>query len=234
MTAAMRALVLRHVPEALRPALDAGLATHKLASGEVLTLSDTASRGIVATGSLALMSQYGTGAEKIIRVLDEGAPFGAISGPGDALVALAASKVLLFDRSCVTRLMPQAPGLGALLAAADREELRREQERVLMLGERKITIRLATFVLQRWRRGGDASLVDIPLSRSDLAAYLGARVESLSRSVTDLREQGCLHFLDRGRVEILSLETLQEITGLDAERIAPTGWMDDEVRPPRG
>jgi CRP/FNR family transcriptional regulator len=133
----------------------------------------------------------------------------------------------LFDSRSLAGLLPEAPGLELLFAAADREEIRREQERALMLGERKITTRLATLVLQRWRRGSDDAMVDLPMSRSDLAAYLGARVESLSRAVTELRESGCLQFVDRGRVEILSMERLQDCAGQDGERMAPTGWMDD-------
>lgn len=234
LAAAMRARVLQCVPETLRPALEAGLAAHKLMSGDVLPLSGTASRGIVTAGTMALMAQYGTGTQSIVQILDEGAPFGAAVTGESALVALVPAKVLVFDNRSLSGLLPEAPGLERLFAAADREEMRRERERLLMLGERKITTRLATLVLQRRRWDDDTTMVDVPLSRSDLAAYLGARIETLSRAATELREAGCLQFHDRGRVEILNLERLQEQAGQDVRRESPAGWMDYDIRPLRG
>ena len=222
---ALRATVLERVPHSLQAVLKGGLYSQSIAAGKSFALTDETSRGVVTAGILTLTRTDEAGGRQIVQILDKGAPFGAAAAAGDALVALAPAKLLLFDAAILAGLLVEAPALERLLAAADREEMRREQERILMLGGRKISTRLAALVLQQWRRGTGTAMVELPLPRVDLAAYLGGRVETLSRAVTELREAGCLQFHDRGRIEILSLERLQDYAGPDAIRTPSADWM---------
>lgn len=196
-----------------------------LQAAEEAPLNTASSRGIVGTGLLMLTETDSSGMPRPVQHLGPGDPFGASLGPADRLVALSASSILMFDMPQVSSLLTESPELAAFFAAAEREELRRAEDRVLMLGARKITTRLAALVVQLWCKGGGDITVELPLPRAELAAYLGGRVETVSRAVTELRNDGCLRFLDRGRIEILNPGRLAELAEVDLSQAAPRDWM---------
>ncbi len=72
------------------------------------------------------------------------------------------------------------------------EELRRVQEHSLLLGRMTAVERVTTFLRGMARRGGTQCVVDLPMSRLDIADYLGLTIETVSRTLTQLQRQGVI------------------------------------------
>jgi CRP/FNR family transcriptional regulator len=85
-------------------------------------------------------------------------------------------------------------------------ELRESQRQAIIVGRRDAIGRLAMFIrhLERTcrdlRHGSD---IAIPMSRSDVASYLGLSLESVSRASSKLERRGIVSFPDRHTAHIL-------------------------------
>lgn len=73
-----------------------------------------------------------------------------------------------------------------------REELRRSQNHALLLGYRHAQDRLLAFLEEMAARQHCVSCIDLPMSRQDIADYLGLTIETVSRSFTDLTRSGVI------------------------------------------
>jgi CRP-like cAMP-binding protein len=82
-------------------------------------------------------------------------------------------------------------------------ELQRSQDHVLTLGRRSAAERVASFLLDLAERldGGDA--LALPMSRQDIADYLGLTIETVSRTLTQLQANGLVRVTGCRQVRLL-------------------------------
>ncbi|MCW5771739.1 MAG: helix-turn-helix domain-containing protein [Rhodospirillaceae bacterium] len=99
------------------------------------------------------------------------------------------------------------------------ERLAAAQNRVMALGRLTAAERLADFLLGMARRG-DGRFADMPMSRVDVADYLGLTVETLSRLFTNLRQRGIIRLPNAYHVEILDRAALVAASGHSADPAA--------------
>jgi len=89
-------------------------------------------------------------------------------------------------------------------------ELRETQGHLAMVGRRDAAGRLAMFLemVRRQRResGEDISVIPLPMSRGDIAAYLALSPESLSRATATLERRGLLSFDGKRQARVLDGE----------------------------
>lgn len=94
------------------------------------------------------------------------------------------------------------------------DSLRRCQQKAIALGRKTASERIAVFLLSMAKRIGDrcdnAVLLDLPMSRRDIAESLGLTIETVSRHLTLLRTSHTIS--TEGRSGIL----LQDLSGLEA------------------
>ncbi|MDW8480005.1 MAG: helix-turn-helix domain-containing protein [Xanthomonadales bacterium] len=87
----------------------------------------------------------------------------------------------------------------------------RDQEHLEMMGRRHAVARIASFLLSLSRRYGALGFAPdrilLPMSRSDIANYLGLVIETVSRAFARLQGEGVIR-VERRRVEILDPKRL--------------------------
>jgi CRP/FNR family transcriptional regulator, nitrogen fixation regulation protein len=122
--------------------------------------------------------------------------------------ALTACEVMVVRRSGSTAFAPAR--VDKLLWAATAMELGRAQAHMLLLGRATACERVARFLLDiADRLRGD--LVTLPMSRQDMADYLGLTIETISRMLGRLQADGlvefagCRHFRIRHRIGLARL-----------------------------
>jgi CRP-like cAMP-binding protein len=84
--------------------------------------------------------------------------------------------------------------------------LRQAQRQKIVLTRRDAAGRVAMFLSMLERRAAGAratSPIDVPMSRSDMASYLGLSLEAVSRATAALTRRRTLAFVDRHTVRIL-------------------------------
>jgi CRP/FNR family nitrogen fixation transcriptional regulator len=91
-------------------------------------------------------------------------------------------------------------------------ELRRCQDHVLTLGRRCATERLASFLIDLTQRLETDDEFDLPMSRQDIADYLGLTIETVSRTMTQLQSEGLIVLKGFRRIRLRRPAALADLT----------------------
>ncbi|WP_127903609.1 Crp/Fnr family transcriptional regulator [Solirhodobacter olei] len=222
--------LLEAFPEPLRDRLTAELKRVAMAEGTVLVEDgDTPSQiGYVLSGLLGMTKHLPDGRRHIIGLLAPTDMYGRFHEQqfSHRIEALAPSEVLTCPRDLFETLLREAPAAERLFLIDMLDELDAAREWLLVLGGPKVVQRVASFLLVLSRRklrarGRDAAAHDQPLNlrldirRADLAQYLGARAESLSRAFHELAEAGAIRINDPYDFDVTDLEGLAYFAGHD-------------------
>jgi CRP/FNR family nitrogen fixation transcriptional regulator len=98
-----------------------------------------------------------------------------------------------------------------LMALALRSMVR-AQEHLLVVGKQSALEKLAVFLVDLADRQGGLDLIDIPMTRTDIGDYLGMTIETVSRSLSKLRDVGVLRLRSTRCIEILKPEKLRQLS----------------------
>ncbi len=108
-------------------------------------------------------------------------------------------------------LRPSASHVVAELLPMALQSLVRAQEQLLVLGRQNAVERVAAFFLEMSERQGGLRQVEFPMSRLDIADYLGLTIETVSRVFSKLKSKGIIRLPSLRCVEIVKLRTLQDM-----------------------
>ena len=131
--------------------------------------------------------------------------------------AQAITQVTLFRLSLsqLTQLLRQDADLQFQFLAKVTHELRESQRRAILLNRRDAAGRLAMFLgLISHRAGrsvGREWEIPLPMSRTDIAGFLGLSLESVSRAAAELEHRGFVKFEGRHRARILDAPRLRRL-----------------------
>ena len=133
--------------------------------------------------------------------------------------ALTEVSVTRIRRSDFDKQVDADPVLRRSVMSAMRAELVTAQDQLLLLGRKSALERVATFLMamseQAIRQGGDGRAVDLPMTRVDIADYLGLTHETVCRALAQLKKQSVIAVPDPHRIEIRQLDLLEDIAAGD-------------------
>jgi len=148
--------------------------------------------------------QVVSGAVRTYRMLDDGRrQISAFYLPGDifgveagdvhmsSAEAVCDVQVLVAKRSAVMARAEHERDLSKQLWTLTVRELRRIQEHSLLL-IKSAEERVAGFLLEMDGRSSGGAAIDLPMSRQDIADYLGLTIETVSRTFTQLVQSGAI------------------------------------------
>jgi CRP/FNR family transcriptional regulator, anaerobic regulatory protein len=93
------------------------------------------------------------------------------------------------------------------------------QDQMLLLGRKSAEERVVSFLLAVHRKSAIDHSIVLPMSRLDMADYLGLTIETVSRMMTSLCRRGLIRAVGRHKVALQKLNALREIGG-DADNEA--------------
>ncbi len=130
--------------------------------------------------------------------------------------ALIPVQLCRFPRRRLEALLEEIPALEHQLLDDVATELVAAQDQMLLLGRKTARERVASFLLTLSRRarrhGHPDSPVDLPMSRADIADYLGLTTETVSRTITQLRQANVIAAPSRGAIDILNRTALEDLS----------------------
>ncbi|SFB24558.1 CRP/FNR family transcriptional regulator, anaerobic regulatory protein [Rhizobium sp. NFR07] len=101
------------------------------------------------------------------------------------------------------------------------DEMAAAQDQMVLLSCKNAEERLCTFLLKHARRasatGVAQALVQLPMTRQDMADYLGLTIETVSRTITKLAAKGVLGCVGRHSIKIIKPMALAQLAGDDDE-----------------
>jgi len=113
--------------------------------------------------------------------------------------AIGAVAICRFSRASFARFVADKPHLLCRINELAVRELSQAQDHMVLLGRRSAEEKVATFLIgwrDRLTRHSDlAKTVPLPMSRQDIADYLGLTIETVSRTFTKLERDGVIEIL---------------------------------------
>ena len=94
--------------------------------------------------------------------------------------------------------------------------LQHAEDHMLLLGRKTSLERVAAFLLEMDRRLTAAGVMALPMSRRDIADYLGLTLETVSRALSRLHELGVIGFVGNTQRQIVLLDR-QQLATLDLQ-----------------
>jgi CRP-like cAMP-binding protein len=112
--------------------------------------------------------------------------------------------VVRYPRHNAEQLADSDPRIARTIREAAFESIARLQRRMVILSRASAIERVGAFLLEMADRGQEASshTVTLPMSRYDIADYLGMAVETVSRALTQLRTRHAIALRGVRRVQI--------------------------------
>ncbi len=129
--------------------------------------------------------------------------------------AITGTVVCRFPRVKLESLFEEMPRLENRLLRQASNELIAAQDQMLLLGRKTAVERLASFLMalaQRQGRAKTGDTVDLPMTRTDIADYLGLTIETVSRGFTRLRKDGLIETPDSHSAVLRDAEGLRALT----------------------
>lgn len=134
--------------------------------------------------------------------------------------AITPVRICRFPRKPLERLLDEFPKMEKRLLAMASNELAAAQAQMMLLGRKTAHERVASFLLslaeREERLGAESDVVQLPMTRTDIADYLGLTTETASRVFTNLKKRGYIALEHGGRVRITDRDELEELaSGLE-------------------
>jgi len=94
--------------------------------------------------------------------------------------------------------------------------LQHAEDHMLLLGRKTSLERVAAFLLEMDKRLSGVNVMALPMSRRDIADYLGLTLETVSRAISHLHDLGVLGFIGNTQRQIVLLNR-QQLASLDLQ-----------------
>jgi CRP-like cAMP-binding protein len=166
-----------------------------------------------------------SGAVRTYKILSDGRrQVGGFYLPGDifglefanehtlSAEAITDANVLVIKRSALAALAGREASIGRELYALTARELRRVQDRILLL-IKSAQERVASFLLEMSERSPAANCIELPMSRQDIADYLGLTIETVSRTLTSLESAAAIEVPTSRRIVLRNRPALCRLNG---------------------
>ena len=168
------------------------------------------------------------GRRQIVDFLLPGNFFGLVTAHAHRFSVEAVSDgtaVARYPRRKVERLVDFDPRIGRRIREAAFEASSRLEARLVILGRMSAAEKVGAFLIEiaARTRGTMPDGLELSMSRYDIADYLGLAAETVSRTLSDLRQSNAIRFEGTHRIRILDRAALME-GGLEDD------WSGDGAR----
>jgi CRP/FNR family transcriptional regulator len=168
-------------------------------------------------GAMRLYKLLPDGRRQIVGFALPGDFLGMTTSPRHNFSADAIGEVVVcrFARAPFLQFIEDKPHLLRRINDLAVRELNKAQDHMVLLGRRSAEEKVAAFLIG-WRDrleplSGPSRTVPLPMSRQDIADYLGLTIETVSRTFTKLERErvldilpGCVRLLDPARAEAMA------------------------------
>ena len=129
---------------------------------------------------------------------------------GFSAEAITQCEVLVVRRSALVALADQDHDVARQLWTLTGNELRRVQGHILLL-IKSAQERVAAFLLEMEQRVCAGNAVELPMSRQDIADYLGLTIETVSRTLTDMENASTIELSSSRRIVLRNRSALRRL-----------------------
>jgi CRP/FNR family transcriptional regulator len=200
-----------------------GRATERLGAKEVLFWEGDAAEHLfeIVGGCLRLYKLMADGRRAITGFMFPGEILGVSFRDRYLFTAEAVGEVKLrrYPRAQMHANLARMPGLSREVLAMACDELSAAQDQMLLLGRKTAPERIASFLIAAAKRMSrddvPAREIELPMARLDIADFLGLTIETVSRVLTKLKNEGIIALPSPHHVSLRQMAGLYRVAGED-------------------
>jgi CRP-like cAMP-binding protein len=168
----------------------------------------------VISGAVRTYKVLGDGRRQVGAFYLPGDIFGLESGDEHSFSAEAISdaKILVVKQSALLALAERESEVARQLWSVTGQELRRVQDHILLL-IKTAKERVGSFLLEMAKRRPSGNDVELPMSRQDIADYLGLTIETVSRTLTELENSASIKIASARHIVLRDRRALALLNG---------------------
>lgn len=125
--------------------------------------------------------------------------------------------ICVFPRASMDRMLIESPSMERKLHSQALKELDEARDWMLTLGRKSAFEKVSSFLYLIATHidpeNVDKSTFDLPLSRADIADFLGLTIETVSRQMTKLRKDGIIQIENNRHITVPNMDALRESAG---------------------
>lgn len=205
-------------PDELRRLADI-LQTMRVESSQTLFSEGDAADALynVTAGTVKLYKLLPDGRRQITGFLVTGDFLGLAVNESYAYTAETVTTTTLcrFPRRKMDTLLDEFPKMQRRLFSMASNELAAAQDQMLLLGRKTAKEKICSFLLmlsqRAARRGHKDNPVFVPMSRADIADYLGLTTETVSRTFTQLKTTGAISLQEGNKILIADMDAIYDM-----------------------
>jgi len=171
----------------------------------------------ILSGTIRLYKSVADGRRQVIDFLGEGDCFGLTGLERHAYSVEAITPVTMIrcPRRSLEAAIENNPELARQLFELACAELGQAQRQMLLLGRKSADEKIASFLLNLAERGdgrnGMTNVIQLSMSRQDMADYLGLTIETVSRTLSRFKRDGLIALPGRQEVVLKQPKRLQAL-----------------------
>ena len=169
---------------------------------------------IVHRGQVKIYHLTEAGKEQLVRILLPGDFTGELALFQDSIhesfaEAMVDTEICMIRRQDLHRLLLKYPTISLEILTEFANRLETSEKQSTRFATEKVETRIALFLAECLERKRDeGNDIELPMSKKDIASYLGTTPETLSRRLTQFEEQGYIQQKGQRKIEVLDLDGL--------------------------
>lgn len=169
---------------------------------------------IVNKGRIRIYRLSESGKEQLVRILNPGDFTGELALFSDQThesfaEAMVDTSVCRIKREDLQNFLLKYPTISLKILSEFSNRLDESEKQTTRFATEKVDSRIAYFLAECIERDSEErNIITLPMSKKDLASYLGTTPETISRKLTEFEQLGFIKQLPKKKIEILDLDGL--------------------------
>lgn len=168
---------------------------------------------IVNRGKIRIYRLSESGKEQLVRILNPGDFTGEHALFSESIhesyaEAVVNTDVCMIRRSDLQEYLLKYPSISLKILNEFASRLAQSEKQTTRFATEHVERRIALFLTECLDQNVLSNELQLPMSKKDLASYLGTTPETISRKLTDLEEQGYIKQKPQRTIEIVDLDGL--------------------------
>lgn len=178
-----------------------------------MTGDESDSLYIVSRGRIKLYRLSESGKEQVISFLNPGEFTGELAlfreGYHENFAqATMETEICTIKRDKLQKFLLKYPSISLKLLNEFSNRLEESEKQRTRYATEKVETRIALFIAESIDINNDTMLIELPMSKKDLASYLGTTPETISRKLTEFEEAEYIERHPNNQIKILDLDGL--------------------------
>jgi CRP/FNR family transcriptional regulator, anaerobic regulatory protein len=168
---------------------------------------------IVNKGRVRIYRLSESGKEQLLRILNPGDFTGELALFNDTIheayaSAMVDTSVCTVKRADFQNLLIKYPTIALKVMAEFSTRLEKAEKQTTRLATEKVDTRIALFLAECIEEDSKNNEITLPMSKKDLASYLGTTPETISRKLLEFETLGYIKQISNKKIKILELDSL--------------------------